>query len=125
MKWVKRARGGREGVVTMRVERLQEEEYREEFKRVVERHLGRFDLEQLEEVNEVSRVLREEMCGACEEVCGVKRKGRGVKETAWWNEEVKRVIEEKKKAYREWLGSRENGEVEGQKRELYMEKREW
>ncbi|KAK4322157.1 hypothetical protein Pmani_007068 [Petrolisthes manimaculis] len=47
-----------------------EEKYREEFRRVVERRLGRFDREQMEEVDEVCRVFREEMCGACEEVWG-------------------------------------------------------
>ncbi|KAK4302883.1 hypothetical protein Pmani_025063 [Petrolisthes manimaculis] len=55
MKWVKRARGGREGRgVRMRVERLQEEEYNEEFRRVVERRLEMFNLEQMEEVDECS-----------------------------------------------------------------------
>ncbi len=36
---------------------------------------------------------------------------------------MKRAVEDKKKAYREWLDSRGNGEVEGQKRELYLEKK--
>ncbi len=56
-KWVRRDRGGREGgEVVRRVERLQEEECREEWKRVVERRLGSFDLERMEEVEEMSSV---------------------------------------------------------------------
>ncbi|KAK4329643.1 hypothetical protein Pmani_000045 [Petrolisthes manimaculis] len=101
------------------MERLQEEECREEWKRVVERRLRSFDLGQMEGMEEVSRVFKEEMCGAC----GVRRRGREVKGTAWWTEEVKRAIEEKKKAYRDLLGGKGNGEVERLKRELYLEKK--
>ncbi|KAK4327501.1 hypothetical protein Pmani_002056 [Petrolisthes manimaculis] len=93
-----------------RVERLQEEDCRDEFRRIVERRLGRFDLEELEEGDEVNRVLKEEMY----RVCGLRRKGRRVKGTALWNE-VKRVVEEKRKAYRKWLSSRRNEELKAQK----------
>ena len=37
--------------------------------------------------------------------CGVKRVGTqfGQKKTAWWNEEVRKIIGEKKKAYHKWI----------------------
>ena len=47
------------------------------------------------------------------EVCGKRRIGGRIKKgSEWWNEEVKRKVVEKKKAYEEWLqgGGREKYE---------------
>lgn len=35
-------------------------------------------------------------------VCAVKRRGKGVKKTGWRCEEVKKAVDEKKRAYLEW-----------------------
>ena len=80
-------------------------------------------MEQMEELEDVSKVFSTEVCTACETVCGVRRRDKGVKSTAWWNEKVKKAMEEKKKAYRDWSGGRGNGDVEKQQREKYQEKK--
>lgn len=51
-------------------------------------------------------MFKEEIYSACEEVCGVKRRGRGVKRTAWWVEGVRKVLEEKR-AY--WEAEKQRG----------------
>ena len=38
------------------------------------------------------------ICAACEDVCGMKRRRKGVQGTAWWNEEVKLAVARTKMA---------------------------
>ncbi len=78
----------------------------------------------MKEVEEMSRVFKEELCGACEEVCGVSRRGRGVKGTAWWTEEVKRVVEEKKYTESGWVVERMES-WRDRKGKYIWRKREW
>ncbi len=56
------------------------------------------------------RVFAEEVCAACEEVCGVRKRSRGVQGTAWWNDEVKQAVERKREAFDEWVASRSRRE---------------
>ena len=42
------------------------------------------------------------------EACGIKKTGgRNRKATAWWNEEVKDAIKEKKKLYKTWVKTKD------------------
>ena len=64
--------------------------------------------------------FREAVNKSAVEVCGMKRvKGRGIKRgSEWWNEEVKKVLEEKRQGFERWLQSKR-----GEEWELYKEKR--
>ncbi len=122
-KWTRRQRYRREETAPMsKVEKLQEMEKREEYRSVVERRLSMYELDEMEGVDRVCKVFAEEVCAACEEVCGVRKRGRGVQGTAWWNDEVKQAVEQKKKAFDEWIASRGRRE-EREKREVYMRKK--
>ena len=48
------------------------------------------------------------------EVCGMKRvRGRGIKRgSEWWNEGVKKVLEEKRQLFERWLLSKRSEEWE-------------
>ena len=120
--WVRRQRQRQEGAPVKRVEKLQESEKMEEYKNRVEERLGRYELEQMEGVERVCKIFTEELCEVCEMVCGVRRRGGGVQGTAWWNDEVKQAVEQKKKAYSEWQANI-GREVEREKREVYVSKR--
>ena len=123
-RWVRRRRGGQEGSGPVRrVERLNDVGKKEEYKRAVEERLGRYEWERMREVVGMNETFVKEICAACEEVCGMKRRRKGVQGTAWWNEEVKLAVARKKKAYEEWMRSRGRGEIEGQKREVYVQRK--
>lgn len=77
--------------VTRKVEKLHEKEVEETFRREMEKCLCGYDLEQMEELEDVSKVFRSKLYTACETVLGVRRRGKGIKGTAWWNEEVKKL----------------------------------
>ena len=57
--------------------------------------------------------------GCASEVCGKRVVGAGIRKVSeWWNERVKMKVEEKKRAYEEWL---QYGSLE--KYERYKEKK--
>ncbi len=64
----------------------------------------------MEGVDRVCMVFPEEVCTACEEVCGTRRRCGEVQGTALWNDEVKLAVEQKKKAFDEWDASRDRRE---------------
>ena len=58
--------------------------------------------------------------------CGYEEvQGSSLQGTAWWCKEVKVAVEQKKKAYEDWMRSRPTGrgEIERQKREVYVERK--
>ncbi|WP_435325960.1 hypothetical protein, partial [Klebsiella pneumoniae] len=123
-RWVRGRRRGQEGSAPVRkVERLSEDGKREEYERAVEERLGRYELEQLRSVEGMNEKFVEGICAACEEVCGVRRRRKGVQGTAWWCDEVRVAVAQKKKAYEEWMRSRGQGEIERQKREVYVQRK--
>ena len=64
-------------------------------------------------------VFKETTVGCAGDVCGKKVVGGGIRKgSEWWNETVKGVVEEKKRAFEEWLQS---GSLE--KYESYKQKR--
>ena len=70
------------------------------------------------------RVLKESMIESAEVVCGKRGMKQGIKKTAWWNEEVSRVIREKNEACVRL--SRERGARTGRYERIrrdYVEKR--
>ncbi|CAF1534892.1 unnamed protein product [Adineta ricciae] len=50
-------------------------------------------------------LFRTAILGAAADTCGVKRIGstNGQKRTAWWTEEIRKVVNQKKAAYKKWI----------------------
>ncbi|WP_435326731.1 hypothetical protein, partial [Klebsiella pneumoniae] len=64
-------------------------------------------------------LCRESLVGCSTDVCGKRIVGRGIRKgSEWWNEAVKKVVDEKKRAYEEWLqcNTLEKYEIYKQKR---------
>ena len=75
------------------------------YDRVKEREVG--------DSEEEWRPMKESLVENAKAVCGKRYVGGGIRKgSEWWNDEVKKKVEEKKKAYGEWLqhGGREKYE---------------
>ena len=84
-------------------------EYQERLRVVYERVKGRA----VSGVEEEWNPMKESLVGSASDVCGKRFVGGFIRRgSEWWNERVKKKVEEKKKAYEEWLqcGSREKYE---------------
>ena len=104
--WRNKRGGSRREVV--KVEELnkagKEQEYQErlkiEYERVRERENGG--------VEEEWKMFRDTLLSTASDVCGKKKVGGYVRKgSEWWDEEVKIVVEEKRRAFEEWLGNRD------------------
>ena len=89
--------------------------------KVEELHKEEKERDYQEKVKEVYEVVKESAVGTVEEewglfkdsivecasdVCGKRIVGRGIRKgSEWWNESVKKVVDEKKRAYEEWMQS--------------------
>jgi len=83
------------------LEKLKDEECRKAYQEKLKEKLA--DRE-CETVNEQWETLKKSILEAAEEGIGKKRSGgRGKK---WWNEDIAKLVQLKKVAYRKWLGSR-------------------
>ena len=59
------------------------------------------------------KAVRETLIESASEVCGKRSVGGGIKKgSEWWNEEVKMKVEEKRKAYEDWLQCRSREKYE-------------
>ena len=59
-------------------------------------------------VEEAWDTLKTALLDTLQEACGTKKAGRGTrKATAWWNEEVKEAIREKKRLFKIWVKSKQ------------------
>ncbi|KAK3893161.1 hypothetical protein Pcinc_003002 [Petrolisthes cinctipes] len=119
-----------EGVRNKRVVasgKLDVEEYREEYKRRVGEALGdvRMGIGEGVGVNAVYEMFKMRVLRTAAEVVGYKSQKRGKKGSAWWTEEVKDAVEDKRKAYRRTLQRNVPEEVrERWKREYNVCKRQ-
>ena len=64
--------------------------------------------------------FKETVCKSAVEVCGMRRVGgRGIRKgSEWWNEEVKKVLTEKRQMFERWLQSKRSEDWE-----VYKDKR--
>ena len=106
--WGNRIGGCRREIV--KVEELKQPEKKQQYQErlgvvyngVKEREAG--------EVEEEWKLIKDSLVGNATEVCGKRYIGGCIRRgSEWWNDGVKKKVEEKKKAYEEWLqyGSRE------------------
>ena len=115
--WKSRRGGSRREVV--KVEELnkagKEQEYQErlkiEYENVREREIGG--------VEEEWKLFKDTLLSTASDVCGKKRMGGFMRKgSEWWDDEVKIVVEEKRRAFEEWLDNRD-----ARTYERYREKR--
>ena len=98
------ARSRREEV---RVEELKKPEKRREFQERVSAAYDRVKVGVIGELEEEWQAVKECLLESASEVCGKRFVGGGIRKgSEWWNEEVKLVVDEKKRAYEEWLQCR-------------------
>ena len=77
---------------------LYQEKLRESYNRVREREIG--------ELEEEWGLMKGSVVGHASDVCGKRFVGGGMRRgSEWWNEGVRKKVEEKKKAFEEWLQS--------------------
>ena len=100
--WGKRLRESRKEVV--RVEELnkgeKEVEYQEKVRDIYDRVKGR----EFGAVESEWGLFKDSVMECATDVCGKRIVGGGIRKgSEWWNERVKRKVEEKKRAYIEWL----------------------
>ena len=105
--WIRGA--GNESVRRVRTERLNEEQYKREYMKVVNEKLGR-KLTELEMEGEernldvIWRNFKEIVLEVVENIVGYKTiKKKRKRGDPWWSEEIKKSIEEKKKLYKKTL----------------------
>ena len=86
-------------------ERLHNSEDSQRYKRKVEELLNRarVGMEENACVSEVSETFKMSLVQATEEVVCYKTYRRGKRGTAWWTQEIKVAVEEKRKAYKKIL----------------------
>ena len=114
--WVSRMARCRREVV--RVEELGKPEKKREYQERVKTAYERVKGSVAGELEEEWKRMRESLVENASVVCGKRSVGGGIRKgSEWWNEEVKMKVEEKKKAYEEWLQCRSR-----EKYERYKEK---
>ena len=103
-----RNEGGRREVV--KVEKLKEPEKKREYQERVKVAYERVKVREVGELEEEEwKPMKESLVESASYVCGKRYVGGGIRRgSEWWNEEVKRKVDEKKRAFAEWLqcGSR-------------------
>lgn len=92
-------------MVRIRWEALADEDNRRSFTKKIDEKFSQIPSHEAD-VESEWLLFRTAIVGAAMESCGVKRVGppAGQKRTAWWTDEVRVVINEKKTAYRTWIG---------------------
>ena len=84
-----------------RVWKLREEDNREVYREEL-RARAASNVPESQEVSELYRVLKENLLGAADTVCGWTRGPPKRDETWWWNAEVDRAVEEKRRLFQVW-----------------------
>ena len=85
---------------------LNEEETKQKFKEELRKTQTGIDLNALS-MDETWSFFKASLIETLSKACGVKKAGKGpVKKTAWWNDNVKEVIKDKKKLYKTWVISK-------------------
>ena len=109
--WGNRIDGFRREVV--KVEELRKPERKREYQERLTVTYDRVKEREVGNVEEEWKQMKECLVKNAIDVCGKRYVGGGIRKgSEWWNEEVKKKVEEKKKAFGEWLqfGNRERYE---------------
>ena len=97
----------------VRVEELSKPDKRKEYQEKVEAAYVSVPERGADELEEEWKQMKESLVESASEVCGKRVVGGGIRKgSEWWNEGVKSKVDEKKKAYEEWLQNRSNESYE-------------
>ena len=108
----------------LRVSELEKEEKVEEYQQKIETKWNEVRDQEAVSVDEEWQRFKTVVVGCAEEVCGTRRIGGGIRKgSEWWCEEVKVVIEEKKKAYGNWLQKKDHDSYQKYKEKNNQAKR--
>ena len=100
--WGNRVRGCRREVV--KVEELKKPEKKREYQERLKAAYDRVKGREIGELEEEWKLVKESLMENTSDVCGKRFVGGCIRKgSEWWNEEVKMKVEEKKKAFEEWL----------------------
>lgn len=102
--WRKRKVGGCKRDV-VKVEELEKKEKERKYQEKVRLEYGKVRGRDEGNVEEEWNAFRDGVLRSASEVCGRRRVGGYVRKgSEWWNEEVRKVVEEKRRAFEKWLG---------------------
>ena len=91
---------------------------KEAYDRVKEREAG--------ELEEEWRLMKESLVGYASDVCGKRFVGGCMRRgSEWWNEGVKMKVEEKKRAFEEWLQCNSVEKYERLERKMWKPSERW
>ena len=100
--WGNRVVGCRREVV--KVEELKKTEKKQEYQDKLKEAYDRVKEREAGELEEEWRLMKESLVGYASDVCGKRFVGGCMRRgSEWWNEGVKMKVEEKKRAFEEWL----------------------
>ena len=97
----------------LKVEELKKPEKKREYQERLKAAYDRVKEGDIGSVEEEWKPMKEAFVENTEDICGKRYVGGGIRKgSEWWNEEVKRKVDEKKRTFREWLqrGDRERYE---------------
>ncbi len=123
-RWEFKGNGRKEGERReLASERLHNSEESQRCERKVEELLSRVrvGMEDNACVSEVFEIFKRSLVQATEEVVGYKKCRRGKKRTAWWTQEIKIAVEEKRNAYKKMLQRNVAEEVREQRKREYRD----
>ena len=100
----------------IKIEELEKLEKREAYVNLLEREWARVRNRRWCSMNEEWEIFKKSVLGSAAKVCGYKRVGRKNERSAWWDEEVKRLVKEKKRLFEAVLAERSERNVEEYKR---------
>lgn len=91
---------------SIRAYRLKEEETKKKYQEIIERKLSK-GLEE-KDVEKNWHYLKQTILEAAEESCGItKVSNQDIKKTAWWTEEIKEKVKQKKENWRKYLQTKQ------------------
>ena len=100
--WGKKLGGSKKEAV--RVEELCKQEKEHEYQEKVQERYNTVKEREVGAVEDEWGLFKENVMGCASDICGKRIVGGGIRKgSEWWNERVKMKIEEKKRAYEEWL----------------------
>ena len=121
--WGKKLGGSRREVV--RVEELCKREKELEYQERVQEMYNTVREREMGMVEGEWGLFKDSLMGCASDVCGKRFVGGGIRKgSEWWNERVKKKVEEKKRAYEDWLQCDSFGSYERYKEKKAEVKRE-
>ncbi|CAG9108979.1 unnamed protein product [Plutella xylostella] len=100
----------------IKVKKLQDDVVSEEYRRSLKENLESTNILDENDLEEKWKCLKDNLVNTAVKLCGVnKRKKSGKRELTWWDDECKKVVNEKKMAWLDLLSKKANNRMQGNK----------